>query len=190
MPEPWENPLPPTQGDHHDDATYAGVGRVTSRWEEVEIELAHLYSVFAGTPNESAAVRAYGAGRIFRDRLGSLNSAADRFFIANPNQVWEGTYGCLRNRALAFSERRNDIAHGVVRQMRWIPSLKARMPSAQIVRVQFCLVPPHYLPRRFDPSNAPTFAYTSTELLRVEEGLYWHVEAIKEFSARLHPETE
>ena len=69
MTNPWDAPPLPSRGDSDKNETYAGVGRVISAWENIEFALARLYSVYIGAPDDIHGLRAYGTGRIFRDRL-------------------------------------------------------------------------------------------------------------------------
>jgi hypothetical protein len=174
MTKPWDVPPFPTKGDDTDDSTYAGVGRVLSRWEEVEVSLTHIYAAFLGRPHDPKAHRSYmGDGRIFSDRLNNLRSVAGKFFVKNPNQKDEANLDGILDTAQRFSERRNEVSHGIVRPIQWYKTLS----SGDSIGLQFVLVPPHYNWRKFNKDNSrPSFAYTSVELLSLERDLFkYHV---------------
>lgn len=190
MPDPWDVPPLPDRGDDNEDATYAGVGRVMSRWEAVEVELAHLYTIFVNRPHEADAIKGYGMGRIFAERLASLRGVTDLYFVSRSDQAVEGAPRDLLCRVRHYSDRRNEVAHGIVRQMRWVRSLRDNLAPDAVGKFQFCLVPPHYTFRKFDQDNRPTYAYTSTELLSLEEKFYWLAQEVQDFRLRLHPEDE
>jgi hypothetical protein len=168
----------PAQGDEDDDATYAGIGRVISRWEEVEALLAHLYSCFLLDPDLASLVREYGNPRIFSDRMIQLQNGAERYFVRHPNQQMEASFQMLSRRIVGFSARRNDIAHCVVRPMFWLSAFGIERSPA----MSYCALPPHYTGRRFDDeTNKPSYVYTSVELLQLEEQLSWLAISARQF---------
>jgi hypothetical protein len=73
MSNSWDIPNRPTKGDDEVDATYAGVGRVISQWEMIEVELSQIYAWLVKRPEEIEAVRLYSEGkRIFEERIKGL----------------------------------------------------------------------------------------------------------------------
>lgn len=187
---PWDVPPIPNRGDDNDDVTYAGVGCVMSRWEAVEVELAHLYTIFVNRPHEADAIKAYGTGRIFAERLASLREAAELYFVASPDQAVEGAARDLLDRVRRYSDRRNEVAHGIVRQMSWVRGVRENLAQDVVGKFQFCLVPPHYTYRKFDQHNRPTYAYASADLLALEEKLYWLAQEVPDLRLRLAPEDQ
>ena len=163
----WDAPPLPERGDHSEDTTYAGVGRVLSEWEACEAELSHIYAMFVCKFFQPEAYREYGAGRIFIDRLRIIRSAAEAYFVRHPNQEREGKFDQLAQLAEMCSARRNEVAHSIVREMGFVRSRRFGDPFGQ----QFCLVPSHYNYKRFGPDNMPTYAYTSAELAYLKGGL-------------------
>lgn len=170
MGQQWEIQRLAARGDDLDHTTFAGVGRVLSRWEDVETELSFVHSQLNFTPDDAGSYRDYGAGRIFAERVSSLERLAAVFFRRIPNQEGEGEFSRLCNAARGFSARRNDVAHGVVRLVYFDtsvsePTAPARANSGphEIIK-GFLLLPAHYDPRRFNPQDRPLFAYSSTEL--------------------------
>jgi hypothetical protein len=154
MPNPWDRPPIPLRGDSDEDTTYGGIGRVVTHWEQVEIALSHLYSLFVGRLGHREAIYEYGAGAVLKGRLERLALAHEKLCKLVPDQALESEFGALIEQIRLFSERRNDVAHGMVVPMQW----KANEPF------QFCLVPPDYKQTHFDPQNAPLYVYTRREL--------------------------
>ena len=108
-------------GDPDANATYAAVGKALTRWEHVELSLAEVYSRFVGQPLAFGKIRQFGAiHRIFIDRLGAAKRAADAHFIISPDQAAEGSFLLLCSRMEKASNIRNNIAHGVVVQVRYL----------------------------------------------------------------------
>ena len=92
MAKPWAIPPLPRNGDPNPNKTYAHVGFIMSRWESLEFELSRLYSLFLGTLDGTEAMRAYGKGRIFPERIDNLAKAADTHFRILPCQKREGRF--------------------------------------------------------------------------------------------------
>lgn len=187
---PWDIPPLPTRGDLDDDWTFAGVGRVMSRWEAIEFRLARLYSVFIGKPNHGDAIREYGAGRIFRDRMDALKRAAETFFTRVHSQLLEGEFHELSCQVDRFADRRNEIAHGIVMQIQEISVFQDNLDAEVRGRMQYALIPPYYLGRKHEECGAPKYAYTSAHLLKWDENLFWLGHRIAEFADQLLPPEE
>jgi hypothetical protein len=113
----WDAPPIPQHGDLDENSTYAGVGRVLSGWEAMEAELSHLYAAFVGKFHQAEAYREYGAGQIFANRVLTLRASAENFFVRRPNQVREGEFDCYAKIAVKFADRRNEVAHSIVRDL-------------------------------------------------------------------------
>lgn len=173
MLNPWDVPPLPTMGDDDPDWTYAGVGRVTSQWEAIEIQFSRLYSIFVGKPDEE--MRAYGKGRIFRERSEILAQAAKTYFISNPDQELEGQLYSLTQRAEGFSDRRNEIAHGIVFQLQRLTFFRESMDVSVRGKFQYGLIPPYHTLRKHAADGSPLYAYTSVHLLKLEEDMSWLV---------------
>jgi hypothetical protein len=164
----WDAPPIPQHGDFDENSTYAGVGRVLSGWEAMEAELSHLYAAFVGKFHQAEAYREYGAGQIFANRMLTLRTSAQNYFVRHPNQTCEGEFDCLAEIAVKFADRRNEVAHSIVRDLGHVRPFRV----GDTVGPQFFLVPSHYNYKRFGPDNWPTYAYTSVELLHLTNGLW------------------
>lgn len=170
--QPWD-PLPfPVQGDAAADATYAAVGLMMSQWEAVEFDLARLYSFLAGTSETTGAFRDYGGNRrIFRERLAGLEAVATRYFVRRCSQAMEARFADLTRRAAGFSERRNEIAHGIVMEVSKITYFAERLTLAPAGDPQHLLVPPYHVLRQHDGFGLPAFAYNSGQIRQLASRL-------------------
>ena len=184
MANPWDIPPLPKFGDDNEDVTFTAVGRVMTQWESIEFELARLYSTFVGKPDDYSALREYGQGRIFRERLNDIKRAADAFFLVSPGQDVEGGFLEIETYTRGFSERRNDTAHGVVFKISGLEYLADRLDSSVRNKPQFALIPLLHTIRRHDDDWFPIYAYTSRELLELHDSLVLLSHVISEF--RLH----
>ncbi len=165
MTNPWDSPPFPTCGDNKEDSTYAGVGRVLSQWEYVELGLSHLYAIFVGKSfSISVYDQYYGPTKTFKQRIASVERRAERYFQKFPDQEVEGNFCGLIKKIKGFSDRRHEVAHGFVRPIQWYQIALPHLALPADAPFQFCLVPPHYQANRFDENHMPRYVYTSKEL--------------------------
>jgi hypothetical protein len=160
----WNPPPVPAQGDLDENSIYAGVGRVLSMWELIELELSRIFGFFRGN---SQAYREYGQGRIFVERIRILRDAATLHFVSNCDQVREAEFDRLGECVEKFSNRRNDVAHSIVREIGFIRQRRV----GDTAGAAYLLVPPHYDARRFGPDHLPRYAYRAVELQYLISGL-------------------
>src|SRR5262245_4153884 len=157
----------PDEGDDDIESTFAGVGRVLSQWETIELELSYLYGHLLNQPDDMDIIRQYGDPITFNGRIDGLCRVAKDYFKQNPHQDTEAEFCDLVSRARGFSARRNDVAHSIVRPIQWItPQGIGDAP------LQFCAVPPHYIGKKFDAHDMPAFVYTSVELNALNNALF------------------
>jgi hypothetical protein len=176
----WDIPPPPTKGDDDQEITYAGVGRVLSQWEMIEVRLGYIYAWLMKRPDEIETVRAYGEGkRNFEERISGLRQIAEVYFLWNPHQDTEGELDALISMVRKFAMRRNDVAHCIVQPFQWIESPGRDAP------LQFCAAPPLYNGKKFDPQNLPAFVYTSVELITLSNALFGVAQDAERFQWRL-----
>lgn len=115
MGNPWDVRSPSHHGDHDPTILHAAVGRALSAWELLELDWARVYSVFIWKhPYEAVHEPQYKNARIFRERMGIIDTAAKTYFMQRPNQESEGEYDRLKDETVHLADRRNDIAHGLV----------------------------------------------------------------------------
>jgi hypothetical protein len=169
MVEPWHRPPIPTVGDASINDTYIGVGRVLSKWEEIELELSHLHSCFLGQPYTVQAIRTYGAGRIFNERIALVRRAADAYFVQVCDQSIEGDFDQLQHRCIGFSARRNDIAHGIVNAMNTVDKVNLATGMVDIYGSEWAVFPPYYDPKRHreDDLGMVEFGYTVDDMMQL-----------------------
>jgi hypothetical protein len=179
MHNPWDIPPFPIRGDDVQDTTFAGVGRVLTQWEMIEVELAQVYGWLVKRPDDIEALHQYGMPQIFEKRIKGLSDVADVYFRWNAHQDAEGEFRSLSTKVRNFSARRNDVAHSIVQPFQWIVSPELNGP------LQFCAVPPHYAGKKFDPQNMPRFIYTSVELTALSNALFYVAEGAKQFKWKL-----
>lgn len=166
---PWD-PFPlPSVGDPDERLTYEWVGRVLDQWEAVEFQLSRLYSIFVGEP-DGPAIWDYGKGQIFRLRLSALSEVAEKYFVRCPDQKREGDLCRLVREAEDYSARRNEVAHGTVRDLSEFTFFRQHLASAG--PDQYALIPPLYLLRKHDLSGHPQFAYTSPDMRVLRDRLF------------------
>lgn len=188
MTNPWDRPPFPTSGDDSDDSTYAGVGRVISQWEDIELGLSRLYAEFIGRP---FSVETYGqyhrSAKTSKQRITSVAATAGGFFQKYPDQAVEGEFCGLIKKLNGFSKRRHEVAHGFVRPFYWyrIANQNNALPSHP--RMQYCVVPPYYQRDWFDENEMPRYVYTSKELSDLERLLFELGHEIIDFRVSLFP---
>lgn len=108
-------------GDAEIETTYAAVGRAISCWEEVEMGLAGLHSIFVGKIGDLDVIREFGQKNItFSRRLAAVKESGDSYFRRRCSQENEGEFKAICMEADDRSEARNNLAHGVVQPMIWL----------------------------------------------------------------------
>jgi hypothetical protein len=119
--DPWDPPPFPKRGNRSSRALYEAIGRALSTWEELETMLAHLYAALCGCSQyDTEANHDYGEELNFRNRLAKLEHAGCRYFVKGPSQTLEGELAWVIRYVRGYSQRRNDVAHGVVRLLRMV----------------------------------------------------------------------
>jgi hypothetical protein len=165
MSAPWDVPPLPKYGDDNPDSTYKMVGKALSEWEQLEYQLAHLFSVLTYRPSVISALREYGEGTIFPSRLQSLRSAAEAFFTKKCDQAAEAEFDRISLFAERLADRRNEIAHGIVRPLQWVQQMMLDYQHIQDMERQYALVPPLYTRKKLDEKHRPKYAYTATDIM-------------------------
>lgn len=165
----WALPVLPDKGDEDPDETFKSIGIAISSWESLEFELARLFSVYVNDPDGDAWF-SYGEGRIFRERLLNLRSAAKSYVVRYCSQEHEGDLNDLLQHAVSAADRRNDIAHGIVFRIDQLTFFRNKLQVRLWGRPHWALIPPAYLARRHD-DGLPQFAYTSHEIKRTAKNI-------------------
>jgi hypothetical protein len=171
--EIWDIPPLPPHGDPSEGVTYAAVGKAMTRWEGIEVEFAHLYSLLTGGDRfDLIKNREYGIPLNFRDRLKGLRGAASSYFLGEPDQRLEGEFCDMTKMAEKLSDRRNDIAHGIARPFQWILGQQASAEPGKLPPLQWCVVPPHFKAAKYDHERLPKYVLTSVEIDWFSEQFY------------------
>ena len=180
MANAWDAPPLPDHGDDDIDTTFAGVGRVLSQWESIELELSVLYALFTGRAGDSEATREYGKGRIFTDRATAVEDLAEKWLR---DQTLESEFGQIMCTIRHFADRRNDVAHGIVRPIHWIVPNRIRQTDYNF---KYCLVPSYYNYKKYGTDNLPSYMYIGNTLIELENKLFYlSAEAVTFRTARL-----
>lgn len=190
QPKPWHVPTPPKKGDATKEEVFVAIGGALSAWESLESWLSHIFGELVA-PNDDplAARRAYGSILTFRGRKEMIEAAAKAVFFSFPDDSLQEKLKSFLNEAQNFAARRNEIAHGIVKE--YLPKL----PPLSFETKGFALGPPSYATNKTDLKpgrvtlepvfHAPSYAYSSAEIEefkrhfeRIESearGLYLHV---------------
>jgi hypothetical protein len=187
MSNAWDRPPIPSHGDKDANATYAGVGHVTSNWELLEAELADLFSIFIEKRYHPDVLELYyDKSKTSQGRIAAIAERAERFFQRAPDQQVEGDFCGLMRKIRGFVDRRHEVAHGVVRPRHWFGAiLPALSPDDNDLDYEWFLGPPRHQVNWFTKANAPTYVYSSKELHELAETILalWH--ELMDFKKRL-----
>jgi hypothetical protein len=179
MSDPWDIPPYPKAGDRFVAQTYQAVGLALSMWEMLEMALATLRAVLGAGPGDPIVLN-YGSevGASFAERADALERAAEAFFCRKPNQGREGDFQSLINRCRRFSQRRNDIAHGIASNVVGTPTELNG----------YVLYPTFAAAKRFDDGN-PQYLYSSHEIIAFASSFVDLREEVFRFCDRLEGRT-
>lgn len=126
-------------GDRRPTQLYCGVGKVTSRWEFIELAMAELFGVLVAD-GSITSLRVYGALSGVSARKDVIRAAMETYFQHDAKSDLEKQ---VRSVLLAYdraSWQRNDIAHGIVTQF---------VNGGTKEVSGFLLVPPSYSTKKF-----------------------------------------
>jgi hypothetical protein len=115
---PWDIPPLPKKGDASKSITYEAVGLALSNWESFEFGLGLIFITLLRADEGIAARRAYGSIITFRGRLEMIEAAAEAYFLIHRAPRVKADFRSLMNRAQKYGARRNEIAHGQVKEFR------------------------------------------------------------------------
>ena len=176
--QPWDMPPYPKYGDGKDEITFVAIGRALTAWENFEIEMSDLFAKFLGVRSDPLpASRAYGSVLTFRGRADMVQAAADAYFFTTPEPTIAAEVSEVLKQARGFSARRNEIAHGIVRQIQ-VPSRVIFNPKGGGFQTMknwgFAVVASDYATNKtklapgqtllHGPQHKPTYTYTSVEI--------------------------
>jgi hypothetical protein len=186
MPDPWDRPPIAPRGDDHEDISYAAIGRLTSQWESIESELSHLYAIFIGQYFKHEAYDEYfEKTRNFNMRLKAIEESGAKFFL---NQKTEIEFHALITKIRGFSERRHEVAHGIVRPYYVYAMLTEWSDPFDQDRTRTCVVPPHYQRNWHDEkTKIPIYVYTSIQIDRISDLMNDLLLELVQFKSRFLP---
>jgi hypothetical protein len=159
----WDIPNPEPKGDPNETMIYTAVGAALSKWESVEAAAAEIFTVLVGAESAMTslvvppAVRAFGIVTSFPTRCEMITTAAKAFFSIHKEVAsYERDIGDALSEAREYSNRRNEIAHGVVREV----------TNSETKEFEgYYLFPSFYNPKRFPVSRFPTYSYVAKNIL-------------------------
>lgn len=183
MAEPWDFTPSSVAGDSDVHSIFAGMGRVINEWSRIEISFSYLYAILIHRPRDGAAIRKYGAAAVFSHRVNNLAGAATTYFMRFPDQAREDHFESLLERARKFCDRRNEVAHGIVRRNIFYPVCKFTETS-----VLFALYPPYYDWRKHTDKGNPEYVYTSENLEKLAFALATFEDELDLFSDPMMPD--
>ena len=163
--QPWDIRDTSPLGDGDDNAIFNAVGRALTEWETVEVECAKLFAVFVSTRHKrtyhAPAVRAYGSIVGTRSRKNMLQLAAETYFANRKTKkaAFEEQFAKLIGEYDQYSNRRNEIAHGFVKQIALTKRHKA---------IGYYLLPSFYNPKKFKKGGF-TYLYISKDLVHYRQ---------------------
>jgi hypothetical protein len=175
----WDQPPEPKTGDAKEETIFAAIGRALSAWEEFEHSMANLFAQFLRVDTDDLpAVRAYGSVISFQGRASMVSAAAEAYFFENPEPTLQSRVEDLLKLAKGLSARRNEIAHGIVRNIQ-VPGQPIVIPNGPmfrpLVKWGFGLVPSFYSTNKTSLAEGetllsgirrqPKYTYTSHELV-------------------------
>jgi hypothetical protein len=117
QPQPWDPPPSSTVGDPSEEITYAAVGLALTKWGLVEHQLGEIFLALIGGRSYEAMM-AFGSIMSGRGRAEMIVAAAKVYFITRTAPEHLETKQALADLMYAvgkFADRRNEIAHGVVK---------------------------------------------------------------------------
>lgn len=155
---PWDRRPWPRKGTRSVPKMYEGVGRALSAWERLEGALSLLFSELIESESK-AARRSYNAVRTWQGRSEMLQAASETYFLKNPDKEAQNKFKEVYKNAKNFSDRRHDIAHGVVDYFDKWPS-----SGRSIAKASYCLHPSYSNTKDRTQDEMPEYCYTAPEL--------------------------
>jgi hypothetical protein len=165
MPNPWDVPKPELIGTPNADQLYIAIGRALSEWEPVEAACARIFAYLVGAPIEwhevSPAMRAFGTVISFPGRKEMIEAAAKAYFhLHQPLTHYKQYINDALGEANNFASRRNEIAHGVVKEV---------IDHDTNRSIGYYLVPSFFNPKKFPITMVPTFQYVEKNLIHFRQ---------------------
>lgn len=178
---PWDQPPFPSVGSKTESEVFESVGRALTKWGALERSMCQLFEAIIGDGRES-----YSAWRAFGAML-SNSSHVDLLIWAAEASLKEEQYRelqkFLRGPVRKYAIRRNEIAHGVVRNCEILENFEGRLP-----RLGFCLMPMAHASSKMSAATGPKYVYSSVEIDRIGEGFISPAQQISAFTSEFFPD--
>jgi hypothetical protein len=193
MTNPWDIRPPAKHGDSDENAIFNAVGRALTEWEQVETECARLFAIFVSAHQQrtyhAPAVRAYGCIISFKSRAEMLRMAGTAYFDKRKTKKdsFERGFKNIIKEYSAYSDRRNEIAHGCVKSV--FVTEKNNKRGHRRGAIGLYLLPSFYNPKKFR-DEAFTYQYTSSDVIHYAQEftkLHLRIGALREKMASAKP---
>lgn len=177
---PWDVASPPAEGDAEKDTLFAAVGSALSAWEGLEGRLSLIFGTLV-SPNQVdlAAQRAYGSLLTFRGRGDMIDAAATAVFFLSPNDTLQKALSDLVKEIGKFAARRNEIAHGKIKDYSRPAGMFLIMAGQHTRRAGHVLEPTMYATKKTKlklgrvlietAHHEPTYIYSSVEIMAFQK---------------------
>ena len=115
-------------------------------------------------PDGSVALREYGDERTVSDRDKLIRAAAEKWYALNgTTQELEGRLDKFMQEYVGFSDRRNEVAHGIVHPVSGMQFFLLTTTRPHYM-VQYAVIPAYHISKRFHANGVPKFMYGLPEL--------------------------
>lgn len=185
MVNPWDPlPLPPTAEPIWKQIAL-GIGLVVSEWESVEYELGILCSHFCG--GTLYPFKEYGKGRIFRERTAVIARFAEKYFVRICDQQKEGEFDRLIKASIGFSDRRNEVVHGLILDAKNVTFFQNTPLVIDKLKAHQYVILPHLYAKGWDHElrKPPPYAYNFSQMRQLAERMEVLHQSIKTFKESL-----
>lgn len=183
---PWDISDPAPLGDRDENAIFNAVGRALTEWEHVESACARLFAVFVSANYRRAyhapAVQAFGCVTSVKTKGDMLRLAATAYFQKRKTKqaAFQRQFSQAVNEYVAYSNTRNDIAHGCVQRV--FLTERAIGIRRRAGGIGCYLVPSFFNPKKFKLDQF-TYRYTSSDLIHYTQEftkLHLRINALRE----------
>lgn len=179
MPSIWDRPYTPDfrGGDETKQEIYVAVGTALTAWEELEGEVANLFAHLTGSADQfhlGPAIRAFGAVSGAKMRAQMLDLASTAFFqnltlFDEKNEAVMTALGAVAEAIKSYrgwSDRRNDVAHGAVREAD-DPDPESETQSGPVT---YLLYPSESNTRKWPTLGEPAYNFNAREIFKFVDG--------------------
>jgi hypothetical protein len=188
----WDIPYSPNfkVGDATDSVIYEAVGRALSRWEGLVADLTFVFAVLTSQDEPwhyNPAVRAFGSVQGAAAKSEMVQQAGEALFHNFERQLavdcdeYRAELKLLLREYNGWGARRNDVAHGYVRETRMPDYAQDDMPIIST----YLLCPSHSASRKWPVGWEPVYQYTADEIEKFGASFDELAERVRQFAKRL-----